>query len=420
VKPMNIVMNASVGVLVGGLCGELRREGYSRRRVAEFAAAGRVVDGFMREHGYDEVSVAVIREVVDGIRGGVGMDGLSPGLRDRVGVLEDLACFLDTGVYRYGQQPVEIVLGGVWGESVAEFLEWKDQTRVLAKSTWKDYRRHLKDFTDYVSGRGVGCVQQLTAGVVLDYVEVMAGLGDHQRLNRSAHVRQYLEYLHSRGLVSGRWARLVPVMRRVSQPRLPSVFSADEVAVLLAGIDTASAVGKRNYAMVLVAARLGLRASDVCGLRFADIDWEHGRVRVVQRKTGEVVDLPLLAEVGDAIIAYLGQGRPVSRSPFVFLRAVAPMDEPLSPGGFTTVVRGYMAASGIDIGDRHSGPHALRHSLAARLLDQKTPLSVIGGVLGHKSSESTGFYLRIDTDAMRSCCLDVPRVDPVFYARSPR
>jgi len=182
-------------------------------------------------------------------------------------------------------------------------------------------------------------------------------------------------------------------------------------------VDRSSPKGKRDYAILLLAARLGLRTSDVCGLKFREIDWEHNRISIIQEKTGEPLDLPLLPEVGEAVIDYIKYGRPVSVLPYIFLNVNSPYDR-LNRSTLHSIVCQYMRRAGITFEkERHHGPHALRHSLAALLLEKKTPLPVISEVLGHRNTESTRYYLRIDINSMKQCMLDVPSVDPHFYGK---
>jgi site-specific recombinase XerD len=142
--------------------------------------------------------------------------------------------------------------------------------------------------------------------------------------------------------------------------------------------------------------------------------WEQNTVRLVQYKTDKEIELPLLPEVGNAIIDYLKYSRQHSDEPFVFLTVRSPII-PITPGGIESLVQHTFAQAGIDTTNRRHGPHALRHSLAGRLLERHTVLPVISEVLGHENTESTKFYLRVDLTSMRQCALDVPEVSLSFY-----
>jgi site-specific recombinase XerD len=179
-------------------------------------------------------------------------------------------------------------------------------------------------------------------------------------------------------------------------------------------VDRNHAVGKRDHTIILLAARLGLRASDIAKLKFENILWEQSSIHLTQFKTGNEIKLPLLSEVGNAIVDYLKYGRPKSSENFLFLCARSPFN-PIDTSVITRIVQNTFAKTGINTKYRRHGPHALRHSLAGRLLENLTTLPVITEVLGHENTESTKFYLRIDLTSLRQCVLEVPAVSTCFY-----
>ncbi len=200
----------------------------------------------------------------------------------------------------------------------------------------------------------------------------------------------------------------------IKREKLPSVYTALEVKQIESSVIRSNAVGKRDYAVLLLATRLGLRASDIACLSFASLDWENSRITLTQYKTGKEIELPLLAEIGEAIINYLKFGRTHSDSPHVFLSARAPY-RPMTRESVSNAVGQIIDASGIATGQRRHGPHSMRHSLASRLLEHSVSLPVISESLGHKKTESTMTYLRIDMKSLRQCALDVPNVALSFY-----
>jgi site-specific recombinase XerD len=222
-------------------------------------------------------------------------------------------------------------------------------------------------------------------------------------------LRGFLVYLHKTGGSKSDLSVHLPKARHAAEEIIPSAFSSDEVKKILGCIDRCNPKGKRDYAMLLLAARLGMRASDICALEFASLKWEENKLEFVQRKTGKPASLPLLNEVGDAIIEYL-MVRPQSDLNSVFLR-IAPPPVQLYRHSLYEITRKYMTRSGIHIppGKKH-GPHALRHSLSSILLENKVPLPVISGILAHSSSDTTKVYLKIDHNQLRECALSVPPV----------
>jgi integrase len=225
--------------------------------------------------------------------------------------------------------------------------------------------------------------------------------------NYCTAVKFYLKYLYKNGYIEEDFSRHVPKIPYANQPKLPSTYTREEVERILKAVDRSSPKGKRDYAMILLTAKLGLRASDVCNLKFENIQWEENKIVLIQQKTGVRIEHPLLQDIGEAIIDYLKYGRPVSDLPQIFLYASPPYDR-VGQHTLHSIVSTYIRSAGIKFtSERGHGPHALRHSLAGILLEKKTPLHVISEVLGHKNIESTKYYLRIDITSLRQCALEV-------------
>lgn len=165
---------------------------------------------------------------------------------------------------------------------------------------------------------------------------------------------------------------------------------------------------------MLIAIRLGVRASDICKLTFDNFKWESNTIEFRQSKTGDTIVLPLLNDVGQAVIDYIKYGRPTVETDKVFLRLFAPIGQMKAPT-LHSIVTQYMNKAGICItkGKKH-GPHALRHSLASALLENDTPMPVISEILGHTDSKTTSTYLKIDTLNLRKYALDVPPIKVVL------
>ncbi|WP_222430229.1 site-specific integrase [Gillisia sp. Hel_I_86] len=196
--------------------------------------------------------------------------------------------------------------------------------------------------------------------------------------------------------------------------KLPSVYNADEIRHIENKVEQSSAVGKRDYAMLLLATRLDLRSSDIAGLTFGNLDWGHNLISLVQCKTKKIIGLPLLTDVGEAIINYLKFGRPISDFQQVFLTASAPY-RPVNSKLISRAVSRTIIASGVDIKGRKFGPHAMRHTLASQLLRNGTSLPVISETLGHSDTQATMNYLRTNINSLVQCALDVPLVPINFY-----
>jgi len=159
-----------------------------------------------------------------------------------------------------------------------------------------------------------------------------------------------------------------------------------------------------------------LRASDIANLKFENLQWERCTIKFNQFKTGKNIELPMLPEVGNAIVDYMKYGRPKSNEAFIFLLSRSPYT-PIHGCSVTGIVHSSLVRAGISIENRKHGAHVLRHSLASILLEKGIILPIISEVLGHENTESAKFYLRIDLKSLRQCTLEVPSVAVSFYGQ---
>lgn len=226
--------------------------------------------------------------------------------------------------------------------------------------------------------------------------------------NMLGQIKHLLKYAHENGYIEKDLTSLVPKVSYNKKSKIPSAFTKDEVEKILATVDRGNPCGKRDYAMLLLAARLGLRASDICNLTFEDISWENEAIHFVSQKTKTDILLPLLPDVGEAIIDYLKFSRPQSERRNIFLRQNAPFT-PFNSYSTHGIMRKHIGKSNISVpkGKKH-GFHSLRHSLASNLLDANTPIAVISEILSHQNSDSTEVYLKIHLNKLRECSLDAP------------
>ena len=204
----------------------------------------------------------------------------------------------------------------------------------------------------------------------------------------------------------------LPPHRHVRYESEPHLWTVDEIRRTLAGIDRQSATGKRDYAMILTTARLGLRISDLRRLELGDLDWRAKQITIVQHKTGRPLSLPLLDDVGWAIIDYVRDGRPETACPKVFVKHRHPFDAFGCASSVASRLTRHVARAGIEFGPGQvCGMHSLRGALAVAMIGDGTPMPVVSAVLGHTSSDTTqAYYLRFDIERLRHCALDVEDV----------
>ena len=319
--------------------------------------------------------------------------------------------FLETGAVQIMKE--QINLGGPIGALMIKYLTSKAEQR-LANRTIYEYELRLSQFLHFLKNNRIEDIASIRLQHILNYIRSISPRTITVARKSILVLRGFFKYLYTQRILETDFSFMIPKSNYKSQAKLPSIYSKEEVEKLISSIERSSMIGKRDYAIILLAARLGLRSSDIANLKFDNLLWEQNIIRLVQLKTDKEIELPLLPEVGNAIIDYLKYSRQPSDEPFVFFTACSPII-PITTKAITGLVQRAFIKAGIDIKDKRHGTHALRHSLAGRLLECQTILPVISEVLGHENTESTKFYLRVDLTSMRQCALDVPDVLPSFY-----
>lgn len=274
------------------------------------------------------------------------------------------------------------------------------QDRALARATSVNYLPFIRDFLSDRFGSGPVRLSSLRAAEVVRFVQSRAHRLHVKRAKlMTTALRSFFQYARLRGEVKLDLAAAVPIVASWSMASIPRAISPDQTKKLLASIDRQTAAGRRDYAIILLLARLGLRAGEVASLELEDIDWSASQLSV-RGKGGRRSAMPVPADVGKAIAGYLRQGRPQCSSRRVFLRTKAP-------------VRGFQGASGVGSIVRHRlqrasisaptyGAHQFRHGLASDMLRQGASLAEIGAVLGHHHPDTTRIYTKIDLKALHT------------------
>lgn len=219
-------------------------------------------------------------------------------------------------------------------------------------------------------------------------------------------MKMFFRYACKYGLIENDISLWIPSVSR--HKPVPTVYTVEEIEKILSSIDRSTCLGKRNYCIVLMAAKLGIRSCDIAALKMDDIWRTEGIIRVIQQKTDILVEYPILDEISIALEDYLNNARPKSCLPNVFLTKPRPVASVLSTQGIYAVVSGSIAQSGIDASSRRHGAHALRSSLASQLLAEGKSYPEIQQVLGLTSPDVARHYIRVETERLRECAIEVP------------
>lgn len=281
------------------------------------------------------------------------------------------------------------------------------EERGLSDWTSDAYGRHVGRFVSHQFTAGTAPVSQIRAGEVLAYVRAYA------RTHTPAHtgnvvtaLRSFLRFLHYQGLIRADLASVIPAVPRWRLTSLPKPLGPEAVRQVLDRCDQTTAVGRRDYAILLLLARLGLRAGEVVALQLEDLDWENAQITIRSKKGRGWARLPLPADVGKALARYLRQGRPVCACRQVFVRSVAPYVGFTPSGHISLLTRRALRHAGVS--SARTGAHVFRHSLATAMLHRGASLDEIGQLLRHQDPNSTAIYAKVDLDALRQLAVPWP------------
>lgn len=284
---------------------------------------------------------------------------------------------------------------GAGCRAVDDYSRYLAQERGLASATIVNYVPVVRDF---VAGRRMP-LDGLCLNDIRSFIRRRSTRISRRRLQLEVTaLRSFLRYLQQRGTISAGLAAAVPTVANWRRAEVPKTINPGEVEQVLASCDAATAAGRRDRAILLLLARLGLRASEVVSLRLNDIDWTAGTF-VVRGKGSRREVMPLLDDIGQALADYLADGRPTCDSRRVFVRLCAPYRELKTPS-LCDIVKRALTRAGIDA--PFKGAHLLRHSLATRLLASGASLTEIGELLRHERLETTQIYAKLDLGALRS------------------
>jgi integrase/recombinase XerD len=408
---------ADVGAAAGRVLAALGEAGRSEGTIRRYQA---VLDRFAAFLAGRSLSTASDQVCVDFIAGQTGT---------RLGMLREPVADRDVQAVR---RPVVLMADALAGREIvtgrpvipakdgcpARFRPLRDnyvascRERGNAEATVTAKDKAASRFLGYLDETGADDLAALSVRDVSGFLLRQRGLRRKTIASLRSSLADFLAFLAAGGRAPRGLADRLPPQRHLRHESEPHLWTAEEIRRLLTVIDRQSAVGKRDYAMILMAARLGLRISDLRQLELGDLDWRAKTLTIVQRKTGRPLSLPLLDDIGWAVIDYVRHGRPETACAKVFIKHSYPFD---AFGGSSSVacrLSRYAARAGIEFPPGQAcGMHSLRGALAVAMIGNGAPMPVISAVLGHASSDTTqAYYLRFDVERLRCCALDVEDV----------
>ena len=276
--------------------------------------------------------------------------------------------------------------------------------------TTEHYVKQSSYLMDYLAAQGMDDFTEVTLDTVNAYIRTLAGFSYKTVEQHICSLRAFFRFLYQEGTVPDDLTAKMPMVKARKQTAIPSVWTHEELKQLIGAIDRGSPKGRRDYAIILIACRLGLRCTDIKNLCFENFNWTEKKLCFTQSKTGQPIELPLVPDVGWAVIDYLKYGRPKVDSSRIFVRHMAPF-LPFAEGDhLDQLIRAYMVKAHIPMRGKHRGMHSLRHTMASVLLEKDTPLPVITDIIGHLDTNSTAVYLKVDMERLAECPLDFEEV----------
>ena len=309
--------NQTITELIEACIGYFEQNCYTKQRIERYKSMWRNgICRYMSNKGIGNYNCSIGEEFIrDNISPRV-----TPGERDLIRSVTVLNEMQATGkVSKKTVHPITRKLTGEIGEAAERFLHRLKELRRNA-TTINDHLLYLHRFIQYLNNNDIKLLGEISEQHVLSFLSTRT----NNKINVVSSLRMFFRYAYEERLLKTDLSYVLANYKWVKHEKLPSFYTAEEVIKIESTVSLSSEVGKRNYAVLLLATRLGLRASDIARLSFANFDWDKSRITLQQCKTGREIELPLLTEVGEAIINYLKFGRHRSSSPNVFLSARAP------------------------------------------------------------------------------------------------
>lgn len=318
--------------------------------------------------------------------------------------LELLKNYIDFGVVNGIPKKQRQEFADGYSSLITDFADGEAR-RGLAEGSMKSLWSRLYRLHIFFLDKGADTFNMVTHDMINDFIKYLAPYSTTYVSENLRMLRRLCLYAYQNGYHTEDLSGCIPFVKNIRQQRLPAVFTEDEIEKILSSFDRENPMGKRNYAIFLLAARMGLRSCDIKALEFSFINWTEKTLAFTQKKTKKYLTLPLPDDVGWAIIDYLKNGRPISDSKYVFIQHKPPY------GQYTdlrNVLVKQMRKAGIETpANKRIGMHCFRHSLATTMLENGVPLPVISQTLGHADIASTEVYLRINISQLRLCALEV-------------
>lgn len=324
--------------------------------------------------------------------------------RSRIRILDDYFLHGVVVIHPNGRVRSEALLSDQMRELLYGYVADCERNEQSAYGI-KSRRGRVRHFLQFLDASDRAEASRTDALAISDYVKTLLPRHEKSIAADLVAMRSFLRWLHHAGLSDSDLSLVVPKANRYNYPKIPSVWEKSDIISLLGAIDRANAIGKRDYAVLLLAAKLGMRTIDIQFLQLGDLDFAGRTISFRQHKTKNALSLPMTDEIGWALADWLRSGRPESCAHDYVFSAIRPPFGQV--GGLNGRIARYARSAKISLdGQAHHGMHSLRHTMASTLLTQGVGLPLITDVLGHMDPKSTAIYLHCDIEGLRACAID--------------
>ena len=411
-------MNKNKGIhkAIEYILASLETQGQAPRTLKYYKYSFSVFERYLNEYKISKVDEKVCLDYIY-LKTGVKLKSFNQKILDhninqRMKPLHLLLSYLDTGKFLYQQRKTKepFICSEGFCDEYGMFVE-ECMSRGYANATININTDKVQLFLKYLDSVLVSS----SDGITLKHINGFLALYDKASVKYVGIIlyvlRNYLSFIYQNGFIFCDFSLLLPKVRNMRNSSIPHAWKKTDVLKLLKAIDREDPKGKRDYAIILMVARLGLRASDIRTMKLSSLNWNRKTISLNMVKTKQSIELPLLDDIGWAVIDYLKNGRPETSCDRLFVRHRPPYNAFGETYTFHKSLHRNMVKADLTIPlNAHHGMHSLRSTLAKNMLEAQAPLLVISEVLGHKNINTTSIYLKIDIEGLRRCALDPEEV----------
>lgn len=336
-------------------------------------------------------------------------------MRFRVNAAERFLEFAAIGIWARPKLENRIHLNPYYEGLAHQLIPALTEANGWGASTQSMYAGNIRRHFEWLEQNGFDTLEEVDEKILREYLVRCVSIYSGQTVVcRRGQLKKSYVYLYQQGIIGSSMEKAfrfrIPVSKKILLP-----VPQEETAKVLASIDRSTPVGKRDFAIILLAAITGLRQSDIAELKLPDIDWTVGEIRIVQKKTGQVLTLPLTTDVGEALMDYIlngrvtALGRPQYGDEHVFLTTIAPYKAFECHKSIGHIYTSRRKKAGFH---QNNGIHALRRAVGRDMITAGIPITTVSQVLGHKNIDASIPYIAVDTVNLKECALSLEGIEP--------